>query len=188
MYVSSGNKKIHKSCLIFNLPTSVCFGCGKQCKSCFALKAEYMYPNVLPCRLNNLKDSKKSSFTSEMIKNLSKRTKKIMRIHESGDFYSQSYINKWKEIIQALPHIQFYAYSKKLNKFDFSEICSLPNFNVINSKPTEKLANYGSLQYINMLKEKYGYDICPCGIEENLEKEKICMNTCKLCLLSLIHI
>ena len=74
--------------------------------------------------------------------------------------------------------------TKKLNKFDFSEICSLPNFNVINSKPTEKLANYGSLQYINMLKEKYGYDICPCGIEENLEKEKICMNTCKLCLSS----
>lgn len=107
-----------------------------------------------------------------------------MRIHEGGDFYSQSYVNKWKDIIQMLPHIQFYAYSKKLKKFDFSEILALPNFNVINSKPSQKLVNYGSLQYITMLKEKYGYDICPCGIEKEEKGVKTCMNSCKLCLTS----
>lgn len=182
-YIKAGNKKIHNNCLIFSIPTSACFGCGKQCKSCYAQKAEKFYPNVLPCRTRNLQHSKKSSFVSKINEILNKSSKPFFRIHEAGDFYSQAYVNKWTRIAKDNPSKFFYAYTKKLNKFDFTELDSLPNVNIINSKPQKNLVNYGNLSYITMLKNTFGYDICPCGIEDE-DSEKTCMNTCKLCLSS----
>lgn len=184
MYISSGNLKIDKSCLVFNLPTSSCYGCGKQCKDCYAIQAEIQYPSVLPSRQNNLKETKKDSFISKMNLILKRTKKPYFRIHSSGDFYSQKYLNKWIEIAKQNPNIFFLAYTKKLNKLDFSGFTSLPNVNIVNSKPQKNLVNYGDMEYITMLQEKFGYDICPCGIVEEKKGEKICMNSCKLCLSS----
>jgi hypothetical protein len=38
-----------------------------------------------------------------------------VRIHDSGDFYSQEYLNKWADVARALPHLTFYAYTKSLH-------------------------------------------------------------------------
>ena len=77
------------------------------------MKAERQYPSVLPCRQNNWKESKKENFVEEVIEILKKRKSKIVRIHESGDFYSIGYFRKWVKIARALPGYRFFCYTKR---------------------------------------------------------------------------
>jgi hypothetical protein len=49
----------------------------------------------------------------------SNRTKntKLVRIHESGDFFSGAYLDAWIEVAQRNPDLKFYCYSKSLQLF-----------------------------------------------------------------------
>jgi hypothetical protein len=174
--ISHGNGKISKNCLIFNLPTKVCNGENKQCKKCYALKAEYLYPTVLPYRINNYNKSKSKKFVENISKQIKSSKKKYFRIHEAGDFYSQIYINKWIEIIRNNPEKMFFAFTKKYRKFDFTEMEKLPNFNLIISNPNG-IKNYGSIDYCQKLVEEEGFFLCPDGLKENIK----CMETCFAC-------
>lgn len=84
------------------------------CRSvCYAKQGRYAMPNVMAARLNNLHESMKESFVEDMVKALTKaRSYNVVRIHDSGDFYSQSYFDKWVAIAEALPQRIFYAYTK----------------------------------------------------------------------------
>jgi hypothetical protein len=92
-------------------------------KFCYAKQAELQYPYVLPCRKKNLEDSKKKTFEIEMMASIFKRKRKYFRIHESGDFYSQAYLNKWITICKALPQVKFLTFTKAF-KLDFSKVPS----------------------------------------------------------------
>jgi hypothetical protein len=98
---------------------------------CFAKQGRYTMKNVKAARAHNLALSQDDSFTAFIIGDLARmRTVNTVRIHDSGDFYSQEYLNKWAIIARALPYITFYAYTKSLT-LDFS---SLPeNFKVTQS-------------------------------------------------------
>lgn len=174
--ISHGNKKISKNCLIFNLPTKVCNGEGKQCHKCYAKKAEYLYPPVLPARINNYNKSKSKNFVENISKQIKSSKKKYFRIHEAGDFYSQIYINKWTQIIRDNPEKLFFAFTKKFRKFDFTELQKLQNFNLIISNP-DGIQNYGSIEYCNKLVKEHGFFLCPDGIDENSK----CMENCFAC-------
>ena len=122
--VSFGNKKLPKGTMIFNIPAvSTCPLRTTFCEiSCYALKAEVQYKNVVPqARARNLKISKTDDFINRMSETIQKNTRKIkqIRIHESGDFYSQEYLDKWFTIARAFPDIQFYAYTKSFH-LDFT--------------------------------------------------------------------
>jgi hypothetical protein len=43
-----------------------------------------------------------------------KETYKLLRIHESGDFWTQVYFNAWLEVARNNSHMKFYAYTKSL--------------------------------------------------------------------------
>jgi hypothetical protein len=43
-----------------------------------------------------------------------KETHKLLRIHESGDFWTQVYFNAWLEVARNNSHMKFYAYTKSL--------------------------------------------------------------------------
>lgn len=174
--LSNGNTKIDRECLIFNIPTTVCNGEGKQCPKCYAVKSEKMYKQVLPSRINNYNKSKSNKFVENISAQIKSSRKKYFRIHESGDFYSQIYINKWKEVIQNNPEKMFFAFTKKYRKFDFSEIEALPNFNLIISNP-DGIKNYGSLDYCKNLVSTKGFFLCPDGVEEGTK----CMKNCFKC-------
>lgn len=177
VYFSNGNTKLDKACKVFSLPTYVCYGKGKQCKGCYARKAEYLYPPALPSRERNFKASLNTEQFIEDVTSVLSRTKKtIVRVHESGDFYSQPYLNAWFEIAKRFPHISFYAYTKKMHILDFSKIMELPNVNIINSM-TPIGSNYGDMDKLEKLKD-LGYFICPCGIDKDVK----CMKTCFECL------
>ena len=109
--VSKGNKKLQPNSetafIIWNLPAvRTCPFRTAHCeKYCYAKKAEVAYPTVLPARQRNFEESLKESFVDDMTETILKiaaGTKKkniVVRIHESGDFYNQTYANKWLAVM-----------------------------------------------------------------------------------------
>ena len=117
-YLQLGNRKLPITTAIFNLPSKVtCPGKTALCsKVCYATKAERMYKQVIPFRTKNLTLSQQEIFieviTNEIETLVEKKKLKTVRIHESGDFYSQKYLDKWLVIANKFPKIIFYAYTK----------------------------------------------------------------------------
>jgi hypothetical protein len=128
MVISKGNRKMNKGFLIWNLPAiKTCPGSTAICrKECYARKAERQYPDVLPSRNRNLTASKTARFSDDMVAHIGKLItgyksfKGFFRIHESGDFYSQVYLNSWKFIAASFPAVKFLAFTKSFN-LDFSD-------------------------------------------------------------------
>lgn len=93
-------------------------------KYCFAKKNE-TFKTVRESRLRNSEASKKEEFTIDVIKLIEDYLKKkkcqdkllIVRIHTSGDFYSQEYLDKWIQIsnhFKKHKNIQFQSYTKSV--------------------------------------------------------------------------
>lgn len=138
MNVSRGNIKVKAN--IFNLPTIITCAKNLLCHSfCYAMKAEKIYKAVLPSRKENLKVSLRDIFSSEMIALLKRRRNKNVRIHESGDFYSKTYVEKWFKVMKALPDYSFYAYTKQFANFTTAILKEKPsNFVLIASMEQDK--------------------------------------------------
>lgn len=169
--IQKGNSKLH-NCYMFNLPASMEI-CGRICKGCYAIKEQVRFPAVMQARSNRFIASMKDDFSFSInneLNNLRKRPK-FFRVHASGDFYSQEYINHWAVIARTNPDITFYAYTKQLSKFDFSVLSLLPNFVIINSLIGKSL-NYGKKE-----KAPDGMFICPAH-----DKTVRCGDTCTYCM------
>jgi hypothetical protein len=83
---------------------------------CFAKQGRYNMPNVKDARQHNLMLSQSADFAPLIVADLNRmRSIDTVRIHDSGDFYSQDYLDKWATVARALPHLTFYAYTKSLN-------------------------------------------------------------------------
>jgi hypothetical protein len=112
MYLSDGNLRM-------NIPTwslpaeKTCPNATIDCmNNCYAKKAERMYRNTRESRARNLNDSKRKDFTNKMIGLIKKKKSKYIRIHESGDFYSKIYLDKWIDICNKFPRKKFLAYTQ----------------------------------------------------------------------------
>lgn len=142
---STGNAKLSKGTLIFSLPAgSTCPG-ALQCLSmavlgdngkrtirdgehtefrCFAASSEVQYDKVYHNRQQNFKaivDAIKSGDCAELIHNqlqtYRKKNTELVRIHESGDFFSGAYLDAWAEVARYNSDLKFYCYSKNLPIF-----------------------------------------------------------------------
>ena len=121
--LSEGNAKLNKpnggfyKILGFGLPAkTTCPGALDCVGVCYALQGRYLMDNVMNARMNNWEASKGDSFVSDMVALLNKRrTYNVVRIHDSGDFYSQEYFNKWCDVARRVPGKVFYAYTKSLH-------------------------------------------------------------------------
>jgi len=111
---SLGNTKLPPSTAIFSLPVFLtCPNTTKMCQRyCYAKIAEARFPNVKKHRNASYLLSLKKSFSKIIISQIKKLKKKVVRIHESGDFYSQNYFNKWVTIAKTLPDVLFYTYTR----------------------------------------------------------------------------
>ena len=47
-------------------------------------------------------------------------TKLVVRIHDSGDFFSPWYLDMWIEIARALPEVEFYGFTKAITMWQDS--------------------------------------------------------------------
>jgi len=142
--------------------------------------------------MRHLRETQSIAFVTDIVHEISKSKKTKVRIHESGDMYSQTYLDKWVAIAMALPDVRFYLFTKK-ERLDWSVYDALPNTNRVHSVAPDGGLNYGDMKRLEELKAM-GYHICPCGIEEEnysytssgkkvlRNRDKICMNTCNACL------
>ena len=126
MYYMSSQNKAMKDVLIWNLPAKLtCYKPSPLCaKHCYAMATENRWPNATKCRFDNLKSTKDINFVdnlicvirSEVIKN--KKFNGHVRIHESGDFYNQEYLDNWIAVANYFKEIKFLAFTKSF-KLDF---------------------------------------------------------------------
>lgn len=181
MGFSMDNRKI-RGAAIWNLPTGLSCKSGLQCSSyCYAKKAERMYPNCLPSRIRNMNMSASPFFVGWAILELkSMKGVYIVRLHASGDFYSEEYIRKWYDIMNSVTENRFYAYTKRDDLFTEDILEDKPdNFTLIWSED-----GIGKSPDMNKLDE--GYDKiavvgCGCNCLEQLGMGK-CVRDCTRCL------
>ena len=137
--VSDGNEKMEKTSKVlrkllgrrakvvaFNLPASIDFRIGDAefntcpqagaCKSvCYARAGRFAMPDSIAMRLDNLWATLRPDFVNRLAESIVASKATHVRIHDSGDFYAQSYVDAWIEIARALPDVVFYAYTKSLD-------------------------------------------------------------------------
>jgi hypothetical protein len=179
MLLSRGNKKLGENVLCWSLPpVKTCLNCKDCSKTCYAMKSYRLYPTVKKCWDNNHLMVLNGEFKNQMIKEIAYREGSFdtIRIHVAGDFFNQSYINDWSEIISIFPKITFYTYTKVYELLDFSGIEKNRNFNLINSI-TPMGINFGSFEYCKLLQDTFDYKICPAFYYKNIK----CGKDCKLC-------
>ncbi len=120
----------------WSLPAlTTCPGAG-SCRGYCYMKRVYSLRGLVAINRHKLNYalSKKRWFVDMAVAELQSRLYiKYLRIHDSGDFYSQSYLNKWAGIAERCPGVFFYSYTKSLN-LDFKWFGSLPNVKVIQSE------------------------------------------------------
>lgn len=121
---SIGNKKIGRDTIIFNM------GSATHCASkkaglcnidCYAMKAERMYPQVLPYRNkqeNYWLENKAGDIAMDLCEALAKHKKvRFVRINESGDLHSEKCLTKLIEIAeivkQNFPKVVLYTYTHR---------------------------------------------------------------------------
>ena len=175
---------------IWNIPAIVtCPYRTPHCeKDCYALKAERAYPDVLPSRYRHLEESKRDDFVNRMVLTILERRKNMrkqeltVRIHESGDFYSEEYADKWLRIAETVKdeNIVFKCYTKSARFFDGKKLP--PNFrlrySVWDDTPEEELEiakrnGWPIYTAVEKFEKNDGYAHCKCV---NCTKCKMCEN------------
>lgn len=175
-----GNSKLH-NILIFDLTAVKSCLNNKDCKAkCYAVKAQRMYTDTMIFRETNLNMVKNdlNLLYGLLIAQLEKTKITSVRIHSSGDFLNQNYLNIWSEIIGMYPNINFYAYTKVDKILDFSNIVKHSNFNLISSLINGKI-NFGSVEYCEGLNKTHNTFICPVGYTSKTVK---CGKECSYCI------
>ena len=89
---------------------------AKECiKYCYAQKGNYTrFPMIQQLMEKKYELSKTENFINLMNKEIKKKKAKYIRIHDSGDFYSVKYLNKWIQIAKYNKIVIFYAYTKSI--------------------------------------------------------------------------
>tara|TARA_R110002167_G_scaffold190373_3_gene392689 strand:+ start:6443 stop:7048 length:606 start_codon:yes stop_codon:yes gene_type:complete len=98
-------------------------------KFCYAKKGAYIWSNVQPAFEKRYQLSKTNEFVNAMNAEILKKKPDYVRVHDSGDYYSKAYLNKWIEVAIHNPSVRFYSYT---NMIDMMIKTSLPdNYDVI---------------------------------------------------------
>jgi len=87
---------------------------GSVCAACYADdRGRYSFPTVKEAQARRLKWTTQAladgSFAPTMIAHISRRSEPYFRIHDSGDFFSTTYVEAWITIARALPVVRFWA-------------------------------------------------------------------------------
>jgi hypothetical protein len=111
-----------------------CPNAGSCAKGCYAMQGFYVMPNVAKKQEERLALALSASFVDVIDAEIKARKVKRLRIHDSGDFFSVSYTNKWIEVMRRNPGVRFYAYTKMVTFFKAREKVLPDNFHVIYSE------------------------------------------------------
>jgi len=100
---------------------NVCPNAGICAKLCYARNGTYTFPAVREAHERNLRlvlDHLPSWERRLCVELQHRRYRgKHVRIHDSGDFFSDAYLEAWLRIIALSPWATFYAYTKEVSRF-----------------------------------------------------------------------
>lgn len=99
-----------------------CPQAGACARFCYARNGTYNFPTAKAAHARNLKMvlDDLAGWKGAMLEELSKkkyRGGKHVRIHDSGDFFSDEYTEAWLDIARQIPDVTFYAYTKEVSRF-----------------------------------------------------------------------
>lgn len=129
---------------------------AKDCvKYCYAQKGNYKYPSVIKGLNNRYELSKTADFVPKMNATIILERPTHVRIHDSGDFYSIAYLNKWISIATQNKDVIFYAYTKSI-KFFVDGLLLPKNLKIIFSEgsKTDDLINVNEDRHARIFKSK----------------------------------
>jgi len=100
-------------------------------KFCYAQKGNYKrFPSVRNSMEKKYTLTKQDNFIQLMNKEIVKKKPDFIRVHDSGDYYSPKYLNKWLTIAIENPAVKFYSYTNSI-KF-IKDLKNIPiNFDFI---------------------------------------------------------
>lgn len=128
-----GNAKLSPAVTTFSLPAGWACPFARDCRSradpatgrvtdgkrvryrCYAASMEARRPSVRRARWHNLRTLKACGSTSGMTRLILDSLSpfaRLVRVHDSGDFYSQAYFDAWLEVARERPETIVYAYTK----------------------------------------------------------------------------
>lgn len=109
---------------------TTCPGAGACAEACYACQGGYTFkPSVVShSRKLQFMLSQSDNWHDQIVAEIaSKRKLTAFRIHDSGDFMSMMYALQWFKVCEALPHIQFYAYTKMVPMFKGALASEIPS-------------------------------------------------------------
>lgn len=130
-----GNAKLSEDILTFSLPAGWTCPFARDCKAtadrntgkitdgeqcrfrCFSASQEALYPNTRESRWWNyelLRACRSVEAMKSLILDSLPRGIEYVRVHVSGDFFSQRYFDAWMRAVICRPRTTFYAYTKSL--------------------------------------------------------------------------
>ena len=115
---------------------NTCPGASACAGVCYAKQGKYNIPAVAATRVHNLELSLAPGFVEAVMEDLVVLTNRprspitVVRLHDSGDFYNQRYLDDWARIAAWMPGVEVYAYTKS-HHLDFSRVPS--NLRIIRS-------------------------------------------------------
>lgn len=182
--MTNSNQKV-KAWLFSLPPVKSCLN-SKSCENdCYALKAYNQYPSAKALWDYNfhLVQNDLDLLYTRLDKQLAKIAKsklRVVRIHQSGDFYSQEYIAVWTKLAKKYTGIKFYGYTKVNSILDLTQFEKLDNVSIVKSLVAGKYRNYGTVDYVERMSAKHSAVICPATYGEN-KKEIKCNLHCNAC-------
>jgi len=130
---------------------------AKECvKFCYAQKGNYTrFPKIGELMEQKYNISKTNNFIPLMNEEIQKKKATHVRVHDSGDFYSIAYLNKWVQIAKNNKSVIFYAYTKSI-KFFVNGLKLPKNLKIIFSEgsKTDNLINVAKDRHARIFKSK----------------------------------
>lgn len=163
--LSYENSKLHGIYIFDLLAVFTCRNCSTCRDTCYARKAQRLYVNTLLRRsyMTWLAMHFLAWLKQEIIAEIEKEKPDFIRIHSSGDFFSQNYADMWTEIAKLFPETKFYYYTKVSNILELETLKNMENVNQVSSILPEGERNYGDKAFVAAMVEKYGskVKVCP---------------------------
>ena len=184
-----GNSKLHHD-LTWSLPAvRSCprckkFGCDREC---YGLHGNYTFKNV--------KDSLELNFRlarfeldrlEDLINKQLGHTKHpwSVRIHCTGEFFNQRYLDMWTRVAQKNSNHQFFFFTKEAGRLDFSKFIALSNVSAVNSVLPTGTLNFGNPEWLRRTKhdlDRLGCEYFVCPYPKADKNEDNCGTKCTYC-------
>lgn len=136
MGLRPGNTKLGLLVHAWSIPSGlkeICVGASAVCLMlCYAMRQHYCRDNVKEALDRNYRETLLKDFVAVMCGWIRSVFARVVRVHASGEFYSEEYVRKWIDIAKRNSRVVFFAYTRSWRDPDIypalKELAALPNF------------------------------------------------------------